>query len=374
MKKEYFVPLFLILNPFLDVLSFLGTSISILVRGIFLVSILGILILQKKELKWMGILLLYSMISFCLQVFYFKFGIMTSISSIFKFLYLPISLLYFSTYEWKIEKNQIFTILLALYLGIYLLSYVLQIGADAYLVTDGKSGYKGLFSSINEFSAIVVGLLPLVTVYFQKKKKVWISILFLFAAGICSLLIGTKILMGGVIFTTLYLLWQKREVLFFQRKKIEQIGIVVGCMLLLGSGGFLFTKTRTYHNMMIQQEFFQVKNVFSMDFVNRVIYNDRLTFLQENYRYYQTKTIDQKLFGIGLANTEIKMVEIDPFDILFRYGILGFVLFAGCLVQKITWKKLDQTSKVSLLLLLFVSCTSGHVLFYPAVSIYFALL
>ena len=148
--------------------------------------------------------MLYSIISFFFQYFYCHVGIVATFSSIFKFLYLPVTLLYFQNYEWKVEKKKIFSIILATYLGIYLFSYLLGIGQDVYLEAEGKSGFKGLFSSINEFSAIVVCLLPIVTTYLRKQKKIFLAILFLLMAFLSSLLIGTKVLMGGVIFSVFY--------------------------------------------------------------------------------------------------------------------------------------------------------------------------
>ena len=70
-------------------------------------------------------------------------------------------------------------VILITYLGIYLFSYLFKIGANAYLPTDGKSGFKGLFSSINEFSAIIVCLLPIAVNYLRSKKNYIVLIIIL---------------------------------------------------------------------------------------------------------------------------------------------------------------------------------------------------
>lgn len=374
MKKEYLIIIFLLLGPFLDVTSFLNLPISILVRGVFLASITLHLILNKKELKILFPLLIFGIISFIYQYFYLHFGIKISISTIFKFLYLPISILYFKSFIFPTDKEKIVSIILMLYIGIYLFSYVTEIGADAYLESDGKSGFKGLFSSINEFSAILVCLLPVVTSYLKEKKR-FLLIIFLFILSIfCSLLTGTKILMGGILFSIIYLLWQEREKLFFSRTRNQKIGICSIILVLLICGCFLFPKTRTFQNMMIQQNFFQVKKIVSLDFINKVVYNDRLTFLKDNYDYFKNQNITKILLGIGIENHDIKMVEIDFFDILFRYGIIGFIVFFGVLAVTINWKKINKTSKISIILLFIISLTSGHVLIYPAVSIYLGMI
>lgn len=258
-----------------------------------------------------------------------------------------------------------------LFLGIYLFSYLFKIGANAYLPTDGKSGFKGLFSSINEFSAIIVCLLPIAVNYLRSKKNYKVLIIILICSSIASLLIGTKVLMGGIIFTILYLIWNEKNFFLRQSKKIK-IMVISLFVILITISGFLFTKTRTYKNMQVQQDFFKVDNIFSLEFINRVIYNDRLTFLDDNYTYYKNQNIDKKLLGISINNNDIKMVEIDIFDILFRYGIVGIILFVSSIIT-INFKEIKVYDKISMILLVIISLTSGHVLIYPAVSIYFSL-
>ncbi len=372
--REYLIIIFLLLGPILDVTSFLGLPFSILVRGLFLGIITWMLLKRKEHSKMLLALLLFSVISFVFQYKYQNFGMKESISAILKFLYLPISLMYFKSYVFSGDKDKILSIILGTYVGIYLLSYITGTGAQAYLESDGKNGFKGLFSSINEFSAIVIGLLPIVLLYFKEKKKYILLGLFLVAILWCSLLIGTKVLLGGLLFSIFYLVFQERKVLFTSRTKNQKIGIVVGFVVILLLGGFLFTKTRTYQNMKIQQEFFQVDNVVSLDFVNRVVFNNRLTFLQENMQFFGEQKIEHILLGIGVSNQDIKFVEIDLFDILFRYGIIGVVLFVGSIVSSLKCIKIRERDVVALVLLFLISLTSGHVLIYPAVSIYFGVI
>lgn len=370
-KLNLLVIIFLLLNPILDVTSFLNLPFSIIIRSLFLVGIVLYLFINKKELKLLIPLLIFNIISFIYQYFYLKFGLTETVSSIFKFLYLPVSILFFKNYSLAAEKSKIETIILITYLGIYLFSYLFKIGANAYLPTDGKSGFKGLFSSINEFSAIIVCLLPIAVNYLRSKKNYIVLIIILICSSIASLLIGTKVLMGGIIFTILYLIWNEKKFFLRQSKKIK-IMVISLFVILITISGFLFTKTRTYKNMQVQQDFFKVDNIFSLEFINRVIYNDRLTFLDDNYTYYKNQNIDKKLLGISINNNDIKMVEIDIFDILFRYGIVGIILFVSSIIT-INFKEIKVYDKISMILLVIISLTSGHVLIYPAVSIYFSL-
>lgn len=371
-KINLLVIIFLLLNPILDVASFLGLPFSIIIRSLFLASIIVYLFLNKKELKLLIVLLVFGIISFSYQYLYLKFGFMEVASSVLKLLYLPVTILFFKNYLFNIKKERIETIIIISYLSIYLLSYLFNIGQDAYLPTDGKSGFKGLFSSINEFSAIIVCLLPIVTTYLKKNKKYLLLSYIIIGSLIASLLLGTKILMGGLVFTVLYLLWQERKY-FYKLSKNVKIVVVLCFTIFLVIGGILFTKTRTYQNMLVQQDFFKVDNIFSLEFVNRIVYNDRLTFLSDNFTYYKNQDISKILLGIGISNYDIKMVEIDIFDIIFRYGIVGVIVFISSIILSINLKNITSSDKISLLLLIIISLTSGHVLIYPAVCIYFAL-
>jgi len=376
-KNIDFFSIFLLLGPILDVMSFLEVggkfSVSIIVRTLFLGFLILLLLRKKESYLELGLVLLVSAFLFGFSYFILKQGFVVCLSSILKLIYLPIVLLYFKNYTWDSDKMKTLEIVLFMYLSIFLLSYVTGVGSNAYLETDGKSGFKGLFSSINEFSAIVVSLLFLVGTFLKKNKNyIRLSILILFSL-ITSLLIGTKVLLGGILFTLLYFIYLDRKKMFFNQKVQVKVLICIISLVFLIGGGFLFTKTRTYQNMKIQQEFFKVENVLSLDFVNRVVYNNRLTFLKDNFDYMKSQNVFSWILGIGLQNN-LKLVEIDVFDIFIRYGILGIAIFLGITISKMKWQDLRNQDKVSLILLLIASLTSGHVLFYPAVSIYFGVI
>lgn len=376
MKKNIdFFSIFLLLGPFLDVMSFLEVggkfSVSVIVRTLFLGFLILLLFKKKKSYLELGIISAISILLFGFSYLFLKQGFIGSISSILKLIYLPIVLIYFKNYSWDSDKMKTLEIVLFLYLSIFLLSYVTGVGSNAYLETDGKSGFKGLFSSINEFSAIVVSLLFLVGTFLKKNKNyIRLGILILFSF-ITSLLIGTKVLLGGILFTLLYFVYLDRKKLFFDQKIQVKAFICVLVFILLVGGGFLFTKTRTYQNMKVQQKFFHADQVLSYEFLNRVVFNDRLTFLKENFEFYKSQDISRKLFGIGIGEYDVKMVEIDIFDLLFRYGMIGVSLFVSIFVLRMGFISMNQEALIASILLILISCTSGHVLFYPAVTIYF---
>ena len=373
MREELLIVIFLLLGPILDVLAFYNIPVSIVFRGLYLVGITFSMVKNKKNIKMILALLLFSVGCFIYQLFKLDYGLISSVSNIFKYTYLPLSILYFKDFEFKkYDKRKVISIIVFTYMSILIISYLLGIGSNIYEEAVGKKGFKGVFASINEFSAILVGAFILMVDYFNKNKKYIFIILMIIGGTFCSMLLGTKILLGGVVFTLIYLGYLKRKDLLFHSKK-RSIIVITSLVLVIVLGGFLFTKTSTYQNMVVQQKFFKAKNVLSYDYLNKVVFNDRLSFLEYNYKYYMKSDIPAKLMGVGFNDDYVKLVEIDIFDILFRYGIIGFGLFIANLII-MPFKKLDSSEKVALVLFLVISLTSGHVLITPNVCIYIGLL
>lgn len=184
---------------------------------------------------------------------------------------------------------------------------------------------------------------------------------------------GTKVTLGGILIVILYFLIPKfyrkwRNINFYSK---VTIGIFIFLCLLLG--GYLFTFTTTFKNMVIQANFFQVNHIFSIDFINRVLLNDRLSFLVINWHQFTLTEPIEWIFGMGFQTT-FKLVEIDCFDIFFRYGMIGMILLFLPLIYCIWKANKKNVFFFSLIMLLLISCTSGHVLIYPAVAIYFGFL
>ena len=367
---EIYIIIFLLLGPILDITVFYSLPINIIVRGIYLLVITFLLIKRKQNIKLLSLLLMFGITEFIFQKVYLDYSYKDTISNIFKFLYLPLSIIYFKNLKLK-NKERLLSIILFSYIGIYLFSYITKIGVSAYLETDGKTGFRGLFTSINEFSAIIVGLLPIVSSYLKDKKKYLILSILFITSIICSLLVGTKVLIAGIIITLMYLIYQEKEYLYDNKSIIQKIIIIVLMLLMLIGFIYLFTKTRIYKNIMVQNNFFKPKNF--NEFFNHVLFNDRISFLSNNFEYFKSTSLINYLLGIGINNSIVKMVEIDVFDILFRYGTIGIILFIYSM-SKIKFKDLKKYEKLSLILFIAISLTSGHVLIYPNVCIYIGLL
>ena len=120
------------------------------------------------------------------------------------------------------------------------------------------------------------------------------------------------------------------------------------------------------------------------------VFSSRLKFLGNTFDSYKDSSTLEKIFGIGYIenygtdDASTKMIEMDYFDILFRHGIVGFVIYMGvfifflCKAFKFTYSIKDNSYKIcnylSLTLIILLSLITGHVLLAPSVSIFVALI
>lgn len=362
--------IFLLIQPFLDVIATTNYSIlNIIVRGLFLLLIVIYLLFNKKNIAILISTLVSGLILFGINI-YFNLGIVTSISNVMKLYYLPITILFFVNIKNSID-NKIITYVLFIYLILFLSSYIFGFGYNNYKLSDGKQGFRGIFNSINEISAIIIGLFPLALNYLKNKSNYIISILLIVSAFLVALLTGTKVLMIGLFIIIIFIYIKSAIKIFKNMSTIKKIiSIIVISIIILG-GIYLLTYTRFYKNMLVQQKFFKSYNILSIDFINKVLFNNRLTFLKDNFLFYKSQKLINIIFGIGYSNQSIKLVEIDIFDILFRFGIFGLIGFIVPIIYIVKKIKLDKISLFSIILLILISLTSGHVLLSPNVSIYF---
>lgn len=362
--------IFLLIQPFLDVVATTNYSIlNIIVRGLFLLLIVIYLLFNKKNIAILISTLVSGLILFGINI-YFNLGIVTSISNVMKLYYLPITILFFVNIKNNID-NKIITYVLFIYLILFLSSYIFGFGYNNYKLSDGKQGFRGIFNSINEISAIIIGLLPLALNYLKNKSNYIIPILLIVFAFLVALLTGTKVLMIGLFIIIIFIYIKSAIKIFKNMSTIKKIiSIIVISIIILG-GIYLLTYTRFYKNMLVQQKFFKSYNILSIDFINKVLFNNRLTFLKDNFLFYKSQKLINIIFGIGYSNQSIKLVEIDIFDILFRFGIFGLIGFIVPIIYIVKKIKLDKISLFSIILLILISLTSGHVLLSPNVSIYF---
>ena len=76
----------------------------------------------------------------------------------------------------------------------------------------------------------------------------------------------------------------------------------------------------------------------------------------------------------GTDNINIKTIEMDYFEIFYRSGIIGFIIFFILFIPIIIkcFKKIFNSSFINILILL-LAFFQGHIIVTPSVSFYVAL-
>ena len=371
--------IFIFLQPIIDLLTsvsinylHLTISVGIVVRSLFLVLIVYYYVfirkISKKQLMYLLGILVFSL-SFIIFIYLSKEPMFSNIVSLIKYLYFLILLIIIDSKDLKISKRNLFYIAL-IYILLIFVPRMLSFDFNSY--REGNIGSVGIFNSGNEINAILVFLLPIYITNLLKEQSLAYRLIFFAVMAYVSLLTGTKVLLFFFLLITLIKILPETKKLSNKAKIMSLIGVGLVCGLLV----LLIPKTNFYHNIVLSLEYNNInsfKDVFSYNFLNNVIFHERLTFLVDNFNIYIHSGIRSILFGIGLTNNSIllKEVEMDLYDILITFGIIGTLLLVIPVIKYLlSLKKQDKDLIIGTIFLLIVSIISGHVLLSPAVSIY----
>ena len=385
--------IFILLQPILDLITGFGIhiwkmdiTIGIIIRMIFLLVILySVMFVYKKKQNWLyyGILIVYGLL-YVLGIILFKdgVGLFSEIQGLCRVFYFPVLLIALYSIKDKIKISKMtLMVVLVTYLVCILVPNCLNLGFETYEIT--KAGTLGFFNSANEISGIISLLTPIMILIFVSSKKiipaVIISCIYLYVI----LTIGTKtpLLSLGItiFFTYLWFIYNAIKVKKYKRIGISLIALVLFTIALI----LILPKTTFYKNIETHLNYLKLDNVTEVfedeKLVDHFIFSSRLKFMKERQQDYMDGNIYQKLFGIGYLNNqkEAKVVEMDYFDIYYNHGIIGFILFFGMygyffyLIMK-ERRKLDFEQYmlyISILLSIFLSFFTGHIITAPAVSI-----
>lgn len=390
--------IFILLQPILDLITGLALhtwhvnmTIGIIIRVLFLIFILySVLFVYKRKQNWIyyGILTTYGLL-YILGIVIFKdnASLFTEVQGLCRVFYFPVLLisLYSIKEEIKISKMTL-TVVLITYLVCILVPNCLNLGFESYEIT--KKGTLGFFNSANEISGIISLLTPIMIIIFVNSKKIIpiiiISIIYLYVI----LTIGTKtplLALGITIgFAYLWFIYKEIKLKRFKRITISLMVLIVFVIGLL----LIIPKTTFYKNIETHLNYLKLDNITEVfkdeKLVDHFIFSSRLAFMKDRQQDYINGNTYQKLFGIGyLKNNKVqKAVEMDYFDIYYSHGIVGFIIYFGIygyffyLIMK-ERRKLDFTQYmlyVSVLLSIFLSFFTGHIITAPAVSILVAII
>lgn len=372
----------ILLFPFLDfatgILTWegIGFSIGLITKGIFLIFTIIYLLKNYPNKKIFLCMGFYFIIYFLYLLFNNKNLVMEITNSI-KIFYLPVLILFFTTYEnSKINKKTI-TLLLLSYLLLYLMPAICGLGHNINEVYPNKDLYLSYFYIGNELVNVFLILIPTTILYLLESNSYILKALYFFLIMFTIMILGTKVFYAGIGIILLYFVILKRKEIIKIYKK-NQLKVLL-CTAVLFAGIIIYMPNMDlYKNIKTQFSHYGIespKDLVKLENIDHVIYSSRLTFLDKvNAEYKESNTLE-KVFGLGRKKIEnINVIEIDIFDIFYSIGMIGtafYIIFFGYVLKQ---NKLKPVYKFTFILLIVVSCFSGHVLLSPMVTSYMALL
>ncbi len=394
--------IFLFLGPILDVVTaFMLTQLSssftlgVLVRFFFcFFLVLSLLFLKepkaekKKTICVLFLFVLYFVSYLVVTCPSWEVGeLFFEAKCCLRTFYFP--LLLFTLYKISKQKEiQLPMSLLAKVYSIYLLLILLPnlfgIGLASYQVT--KEGRIGLFYSANEVSAILSILMPFFFYFLYQKKSMIKTLLGTFLLVAVLLSIGTKgpLLSFGIclcVFLALSVNTWIRQKDFPHLSKAMALLILILFLIPL-----VLPKTSFYKNIKVHLDFLKVDSVIDIfkepHLIDHFIFSSRITFWYKSEQEFEKSTLQEKLFGLGYQKDkrEVKLIEMDPMDVFYRQGIVGFLLYFGVILQILrkqckekAYQNLPTFVRITTFLLItLLSFFTGHILLAPAVSIFVA--
>lgn len=398
-NNDKFLKIFLLIQPFLDVLAavLIYNNVDNFVTSLIRLVFMGLMVLylyfgeyenKKKTLIYVSTLIMTIIIHTLIMVFdkdmsVFMYEFKNTISTYyFVFLLISLGVIYKDN---KISKKELMYLWI-IYVLLTFIPNVLGIGFKSY--SHSKTGMTGWFYSANVVGSILVILLPIILSEIKKLPKLLIVILgALVLYSVFSLGTKTPVLGLGIILfvNLLYYIYK----LFKSKKKKSIIIIFSSLILLCGVSAYVIPKTSFYENLKIHYNFLKKNDVkiFSKEFLDHFVFSQRLSMEERTRHNYNKSHIQEKIFGIGYIenystdSVNLKIVEMDYFDIFYREGIIGFILFFIPVIYMIVMFFKNNSINfvsvnmfISILLIMLLALFQGHIFITPAISIFVALI
>lgn len=398
-NNDKFLKIFLFMQPFLDVLAavLIYNNVDNFITSLIRLVFMGLMILylyfgeyenKKKTLIYVSTLIITIIIHTLIMVFdkdmsVFMYEFKNTISTYyFVFLLISLGVIYKNN---KISKKELMYLWI-IYVLLTFIPNVLGIGFKSY--SHSKTGMTGWFYSANVVGSILVIILPIILSEIKKLPKLLIVILGAMALySIFSLGTKTPVLGLGIILfvNLLYYIYK----LFKSKKKKSIIIIFSSLILLCGVSVYVIPKTSFYENLKIHYNFLKKNDVkiFSKEFLDHFVFSQRLSMEERTRHNYNKSHIQEKIFGIGYIenystdSVNLKIVEMDYFDIFYREGIVGFILFFIPVIYMIVMffknnsiNFISVNMFISILLIMLLALFQGHIFITPAISIFVALI
>ena len=379
------ITLFLILGPFFDLTTSLLINVFkinfnfiIIVKLSFLFIILyySIFISKNKYKKYKLLYYLFIFMYLLISIVYAYLNkdFIYEISNIFRYFFFPIALvsLYILYLDNKKISFKILSIVFLEYLLLIFIPIITKTGFNSYAYS--KVGSIGWFNSTNEIGGIFTILLPFFLKELINKKNIILNIIFFIIIIFVSFSMGSKVPVITTLLT--YLLF---IILYLKNNKEKIKLLVLPFILLISLSIYLIPKTNFYQNIKIHLDFLEIKNVedlLTIKNIDHFIFSSRLKFLNETRTNFNNSDLYNHIMGIGYIenygtdDVNIKTIEMDYFDILYRNGYVGFILYFIPVIYILYKIKMNKKLEIySLVLSLILALFQGHILVSPSVSI-----
>ncbi|MFC4558013.1 O-antigen ligase family protein [Virgibacillus kekensis] len=431
--ERYFL-IFILLQPFLDLTSYAGWSISELVRAltigigfIYLLSVYRKYKFAKYATNYFIVLCVFMLIHFLINYFLKEpYSLSSEVVYIVKTVYFISMLLVYTTLfyslnkstKWRTKVQKYFFICLNIIAIVMVLASITETGKRSYKSLS-KEGHSGWFFSANDLSTLlaVAACVALIYILNQRKLKnsLYLSLSF-FIISLSMLIIGTKVGIGALfIMLGIALVWAVIEGILFSKgwkKLITLVSVSLSVLIIVP-----FTpaaQNLSLYDLVVSvntdksksskpdenslanednneepEEDTQKPDNSTREEEKINVLSGRGHYLDKKINQYQDAPVSQKIFGMGYGGNYTKnpkQVEMDFLDYFFTYGLLGFILLVSPLIGY-TFKIIQMLIKrrfkildleiillgVAVSLGLGVAFLAGHVLTSPASSIYLAI-
>lgn len=359
----YFVLIIDMMNGLL-MFNGIGLPISQIFKGIFTVLLfVGLTNFSfSKAFLWFS-LFIYFLIS---PNFFNLFtplpeSVISSITLSQKFLFTILVYLYFKEAFNRNYRPRL-SLFLILNISILAINIILSVSGYGYFSYSSGIGATGFFYSGNElsFAALLLFSYYLFLNYENSGYKFYIHLVFIF---ILSILLAMKIVIAGVLLTALFFLLKKKD-----------LGLKIFIFLCLGIIITIFFDQISFFISPLWEmwkfNFNKANNIFNF------ILSDRDIFLREELTQFWHSNPLQIIFGTGLSET----VEMDIFDALINYGLVGVIIIYSFYckiifdIKRIPGKDLRTFGLFITTLSIVASSFAGHFVFSAMSGFVFAYL
>ena len=394
---------FVFLSPLFDLATSLlinvvkiNFNLVILIKMLFMVILVYYVFFiskNKRKIIYLLLIFIYMLCNFIMTIEYKgTIASLDELQNLFRNFFFPINLIcildVYQNKKFNIDSKKLSIILLTY---ILLLFVPIITGTDFNSYAYSKTGSIGWFNSTNEIGAIISILLPFGIYNLLKVKNNIVKIIIFLISIFTYFSLGTKvpILSLGIVVGVYLIIYIVKLI----KNKQKKLLLVISSTLIVLMFGMviLVPKTYFYKNIIIHLEFLKIDSIddfANTHIIDHFIFSERVSFYTETKDKYLESSLPEKLLGIGYTEVnnenldEVKTIEMDYYDIFFRNGIIGFILFfipyiidlkniIIKLFEKIKNKKIiNYNLYISLSLILILSLFSGHVITAPSVSIF----